>query len=167
MQNLKIIKTVGTVENFASLQTFCLELYNKLQLPQISLQVKNGTSSWTQSSGWLKAQGDEFLFDQIHPLLKNSVIDYFLSNLPFTVWRLRLMAMQPNTSYSWHSDPTPRIHIPIFTNEDCLFSFPGQGITENLKANGSIYWTDTTKTHSFLNKSTFIRIHLVGIIKNE
>lgn len=167
MQNLEIIKTAGAVENFASLQTFCLELYNKLQLPQISLQVKNGAPSWTQSSGWLRDRGDEFLFDQIHPLLKDSAIDYFLSNLPFAVWRLRLMTMQPNTSYSWHSDPTPRIHIPIFTNEDCLFSFPDQGITTNLKANGSIYWIDTTKTHSFLNKSTSIRIHLVGIIKNE
>ena len=167
MQNSEIIKTIGTVENFASLQTFCLELYNKLQLPQISLQVKNSTSSWTQSTGWLKTRGEEFLFDQIHPLLKDSVIDHLLSNLPFTIWRLRLMAMQPNTSYSWHSDPTPRIHIPIFTNEDCLFSFPDQGIITNLKANGSIYWTDTTKTHSFLNKSTSIRIHLVGIIKSE
>jgi hypothetical protein len=160
----KIIKKIGVVEQFNELQSFCIELHNKLNLNQISIQVSKSNRDWSQSSNRLSRESDEFLFDRLHPDLKNSVIEHTLNKIPFKIWRLRLMALEPGSKYSWHIDPTPRIHIPIFTDKQCLFQFPRNLISENLKADGSIYWTDTRYMHSFVNFSNITRLHLVGVV---
>ena len=159
-----IIKKIGCVENFVELTTFCIELHKKLKIDQISLQVSGSNTEWNQSSGRLKNNHNEFLFDQIHPSLKNSIIEYTIKLLPLKVTRLRLLALKAGAKYTWHRDPTPRIHIPIVTNDKCFFSFPNNSINEVLKADGSIYWTDTRKLHSYINMSEDIRLHIVGVV---
>lgn len=160
----QIIKKIGIIEQFDELKLFCIELYEKLNLDQISIQVSNGNKNWSQSSKRLLKGSDEFLFDSLHPELTNSIIEHTLNKLPFKIWRLRLMSLKPGSKYSWHKDPTPRIHIPIITDKQCLFQFPLNSISENLKADGSIYWTDTRYMHSFVNFSNITRLHLVGVV---
>jgi len=76
--------------------------------------------------------------------------------------RSRVMKMKFKSCYTYHQDPTQRIHIPLITNENCfmiiddeLFRYP---------ADGNYYIVDTTKKHTFVNASLQERIHIVGCI---
>ena len=37
------------------------------------------------------------------------------------LYRTRVMRLPKKRCLSWHSDPAPRVHIPIDTREGCLF----------------------------------------------
>ena len=68
--------------------------------------------------------------------------------------------------YSYHVDSSPRVHIPLITNEMCFFILEKQMF--NLPV-GKSYWIDTRKGHTALNGSNprrqpdFKRWHLVGM----
>ena len=112
-------------------------------------------------TGWLKdlshAEEDftEALFDIPYT---NSVIE----SLGMT--RTRVMRLEQKTCYSYHKDPTKRIHIPIITNVDCLMIIDDEII--RYPADGSYYVMDTTKMHTAVNASYEDRIHLVGCISD-
>ena len=74
------------------------------------------------------------------------------------------MTLSPeNRAYSYHVDRTKRIHIPLRTNEDCMF------IVENnlykMPEEGQAYMLDTTNRHTALNLSWENRVHLVLCLK--
>ena len=87
-------------------------------------------------------------------------------DMPYTnsiikdLYRTRVMKMSPGTCYTYHTDPTERVHIPLITNENCFFIIDDEVV--RLPANGSIYHVDTTKKHTFVNASIEDRIHIVG-----
>ncbi|MEJ6672382.1 MAG: hypothetical protein QNL57_01860, partial [Alphaproteobacteria bacterium] len=60
---------------------------------------------------------------------------------------------------SWHRDPEPCLHIPIITNPGSLFIL-NHHVT-HLRANGSVYFTDTRGYHTALNGGEKHRVHLV------
>ena len=73
--------------------------------------------------------------------------------------RVRLLLLEPRNSLSWHRDPEPRLHIPIFTN-------PGAHVViddtlKHLPADGGVWFTDTTNYHTVFNGGEENRIHLV------
>ena len=70
------------------------------------------------------------------------------------------MIMYEKSCYSYHTDKTPRIHIPLITNDKCFMIVDDEVI--RLPANGDVYLIDTTKFHTFLNGSWETRIHIVG-----
>ena len=74
--------------------------------------------------------------------------------------RTRVMKMAPKTCYSYHQDPSKRVHIPLITNEKCFFVVADEVI--RLPADGNYYVIDTTKLHTFVNASFEDRIHIVG-----
>ena len=75
------------------------------------------------------------------------------------MFRTRVM-LQPSAScYTYHKDFTPRKHIPVITNNDCLFIL--EDIVYRMKE-GLIYFVDTTKQHTAVNGSKKTRIHIVG-----
>ena len=78
------------------------------------------------------------------------------------------MWVNPMSCYSLHKDSTPRIHIPLITNPSCYFIFKEnntpEGIIQHLPV-GSVYWTNTTVSHTFINCSELPRLHLVGVVK--
>lgn len=76
------------------------------------------------------------------------------------MYRSRIMKMKPKTCYTYHVDPTSRMHIPLKTNENCFFIVEDEVI--RLPANGKSYHIDTTKKHTFVNASFEERIHIVG-----
>lgn len=78
------------------------------------------------------------------------------------MYRSRVMKMRDRTCYSYHVDPTGRIHIPLKTNENCFFVIEDEVV--RLPANGSSYFIDTTKKHTFVNASFEERVHIVGCI---
>jgi hypothetical protein len=123
---------------------------------QLSLQV---TSSGSSGEGKL---------NNLDFLEKDFIV--FAYDLPYTnsilselgMYRTRLMNMKPKTCYSYHWDPTKRMHIPLITNENNFFVIDDE--VSRYPADGSYYLIDTTKKHTFVNASFENRLHIVGCV---
>ena len=107
--------------------------------------VDNSVKEWEQDF-------KEFLFPELE------YVNFILKKLNMT--RTRVMKMAPKTCYSYHQDPSKRVHIPLITNEKCFFVVADEVI--RLPADGNYYVIDTTKLHTFVNASFEDRIHIVG-----
>lgn len=82
----------------------------------------------------------------------------------YGVCRGRIMTMTPtNRAYSYHQDPTKRIHIPLQTAEKCMFLVDMQFFT--MPTIGQAYLLDTTKEHTALNLGWGTRIHIMFSLK--
>jgi len=121
-------------------------------------------------------EGNEDPFDGTGklPALVRSETDYDmpLFDLPYTnsiisdlgMFRTRVMLMRPYQCYSYHRDPSPRIHIPLITDKKCMLIVDDKVI--RLPADGNHYKIDTTLYHTALNGSNIDRIHIVGGINS-
>ena len=83
----------------------------------------------------------------------------------YKLGRVRILLKQPRSTLSWHRDPEPRLHIPIFTN-------PGAHVViddrvKHLPADGSVWFTDTRNYHTVFNGGEENRIHLVATYLGE
>jgi|TARA_R110000744_G_scaffold330649_1_gene436127 hypothetical protein len=78
------------------------------------------------------------------------------------MYRSRIMKMESKTCYTYHQDPTMRMHIPLVTNENCFIIV--DDILHRYPADGSNYLIDTTKMHTAVNASREERIHIVGCV---
>lgn len=76
------------------------------------------------------------------------------------MFRTRIMRLHPYQCYSYHIDPTQRMHIPLITNENCFMII--EDTLYRYPADGNHYLVDTTKIHTFVNASLEERIHIVG-----
>ena len=108
---------------------------------------------------------DEPVMKSIHEILKK---------LPCTFERVRFMKLVAGKVIGKHSDKIDkdiesgnivRVHIPIRTNEDVIFTLYENakdkiGKEHNLKT-GHFYYTDVSKPHAVRNNSNTDRIHLV------
>ena len=125
---------------------------------QISLQTVEGETDPNYGTGQLnnlKHKEEDFnipLFPQLKYV--NSIIK------KLKMFRTRVMRMSSKTCYSYHKDPSQRIHIPLITNENCFFVVDDKVL--RCPADENYYLIDTTKKHTFVNASFEERIHLVG-----
>ena len=108
----------------------------------------------------------------IEPVM-DPIID-ILERLPCTYERVRFMKLAAGKVIGKHSDKIDkdiesgkiiRVHIPIRTNEDVIFTLYEStkdkiGNEHNLKT-GHFYYTDVSKPHAVRNNSNTDRIHLV------
>jgi hypothetical protein len=83
----------------------------------------------------------------------------------YKLGRVRLLLLEPRTSLSWHRDPEPRIHIPVFTNPGAHLVIADR--LKHLPADGSIWFTDTRNYHTVFNGGEENRIHLVATYLGE
>ena len=79
--------------------------------------------------------------------------------------RVRLLLLEPRNSLSWHRDPEPRLHIPIFTNPGAHLCIDDR--LKHLPADGRVWFTDTRNYHTVFNGGEENRIHLVGTFLGE
>ena len=95
----------------------------------------------------------------IHPLFNLPYINNIIKqlNLGYT----KLMVLKSRRCYAYHTDKSPRIHIPVVTNKDNFFIVEDE--IYRLPADGTVYKVDTTKLHCFVNASKETRLHIVGI----
>jgi hypothetical protein len=115
---------------------------------QISLKHTENEDGnlWYQGCGSLKYKFGENFIDTIAK-------DY-------TFGRFRIMAMVHKKCMSMHTDTSKRIHIPVYTNENCLMIIDNR--VYHMPADGNAYITDTTKPHTALNANhSFMRLHLL------
>jgi hypothetical protein len=76
----------------------------------------------------------------------------------YNVYRGRFMKSLHKTCLTYHTDPTPRLHIPIYTNKNCMMIVDDKVIRLPF---GKTYIVDTTLPHTALNASKDSRVHLV------
>lgn len=123
---------------------------------QLSLQVTADGSSGEGQLAKLDYKEEDFNVFAYDIPYTNSV----LSELG--MYRTRLMNMKQKTCYSYHWDPTKRMHIPLLTNENNFFVIDDE--ISRYPADGSYYLIDTTKKHTFVNASFENRLHIVGCV---
>ena len=91
---------------------------------------------------------------------EDSEIARFINETGLT--RARLLVLPEKSCYTFHYDPTPRIHLVIQTNE-WAFMTDDKLKLFHVPADGHPYYFDTTKPHTAINSSWEDRIHIVGI----
>ena len=127
---------------------------------QISLQGVEGNNDPLYGTGRLANVGHrEDQFDVPNfPRMQytNSVLE------SLGMFRSRIMRMKGKTCYTYHQDPTKRMHIPLVTNENCFFII--DDVIHRYPADGNHYLADTTKKHTFVNASMEDRIHIIGCV---
>jgi len=150
----------------------------KEQLPKIS-----SNSIWYRFSGmsiqhrqgifspWDLVDGLESLqlygnctekdFNVVQKTFKNTEFEKVIND--FNLVRSRVMLQKGTKCYSIHSDLTWRLHIPIETDDMCIFYFPDHKEHFHLEK-GKIYKVNTTERHTFVNASNEDRIHFIGCL---
>jgi len=128
---------------------------------QIMLQSRDGKDFYT---GLLQidklpdgSSEDDFNKLNVH---EDSEIARFIQAEGLT--RTRLMVLPPKGCYTFHFDPTPRIHLVVETNE-WAFMTDDKWRLFHVPDNGYPYYFDTTKPHTAINSSLEPRIHIVGV----
>lgn len=90
---------------------------------------------------------------------------YNIVDRMFGVTRGRFMVLNKHKrAYSYHSDLTPRLHIPITTDDYCMFVI--DEVVYKLPNVGQLYLVDTTRLHSALNLGYSERLHIVFGLKD-
>lgn len=105
-------------------------------------------------------------FTQICTQFKNTSFEDIFDSLKkhYKIGRVRIMLSNPKTCLSWHVDHTPRIHLPIKTQEGCFMVIENEVL--HMPEN-TWWWTNTVKLHTAFNGSKESRIHLVACLIDE
>jgi hypothetical protein len=150
-----LIKTIGTVD----ITRLLLEVQHLIDAnsKQLMLQGVAGESSdyGTGYIAGLKHAESDFIHELHHTPYLNTIMQ------SYGMTRTRLLRLIPTECYSYHVDPTPRVHIPLITDENCMAVL--EDTIYRLPADGSVYFVDTTRRHTFLNAGDYDRFHIVGI----
>ena len=80
----------------------------------------------------------------------------------FKLGRVRLLLKEPRSTLSWHRDPEPRLHIPIYTNPGAIMVI--DKIAKHMPADGTVWITNNKKYHNAFNGGEENRVHLVGCL---
>ena len=139
------------VHNWEELQRQCF---------QIMLQSRDGKDFFTglEQVAKIPAGMSEEDFDQLN-IPEDWETARFIKDTGIT--RARLMVMPPKSCYTFHFDPTPRIHIVLRTDDWCFLSNEKMKLF-HLPADGLAYYFDATASHSAMNSSLKERIHIMG-----
>ena len=159
----KNIKNFGGSINFRKTSSGIEEA----QGPWVMLD-KDGNETYKHSKHeWENSFKQEFKYTELHDRFKGTYIEYINDKLTeeYDIGRLRLILKEPRTCLTWHRDPEPRVHIPVFSEPGNFMIVEDE--IKHLKADGSTYYTQTTKYHNVFNGSTADRIHIVGVILNR
>lgn len=136
---------------------------NQAKGKQCGLQYAEGEDVFHSATGKLKKDRKESEYCILNPLFKDTVFETIINK--YKLFRTRLMWVHPYACYSIHKDKSARIHIPLVTNNKCLFIFPDEPKLIHLQA-GKVFLVNTTLNHSFCNFSDHSRLHIVGCLEN-
>ena len=99
-------------------------------------------------------------FSEVCDYLKGTYTEEVVNSLRsrYGIVRGRYMMMNWKSCLTYHNDETPRIHLPLITNDGCFMIIDGK--TEKLHESVT-YHVDTTKQHTALNAGKHLRFHMV------
>jgi hypothetical protein len=161
-----LIKPIYKLENFRDFYKEILDIIDVVgkDKSQIICQgLDPDTTDWDTGVGRIEELeiAEEKKYCHVHPYLKGSILETIINE--YGAYRTRIMIMDPKKCYSVHADPTPRLHIPILTNSHAWMVWPHHSKCSQFIP-GYVYWTDTSKKHTFLNGGDESRIHVVMCI---
>ena len=109
---------------------------------------------------------DEHKYTQFVDDFKNTYFKEVYDQLTkkYKLGRMRLLLKEPRSTLSWHRDPEPRLHIPIYTNPGAIMVV--ENVAKHMPADGSVWITNNTKYHNAFNGGEENRIHLVACVLN-
>ena len=107
---------------------------------------------------------DESEYSEFINDYKNTYFEEVYADLKkrYKLGRVRLLLKEPRSTLSWHRDPEPRLHIPIYTNPGCLMVI--DKIAHHMPADGTVWVTNNEKYHNAFNGGEENRVHLVACI---
>lgn len=82
----------------------------------------------------------------------------------YELGRIRFMKMDPKQCFSWHKDPSPRIHYPLVTHEGCFMVIEDEMVH---MPKHTWWWANTEVPHTAVNSSLNDRVHIVFVILGE
>ena len=100
--------------------------------------------------------------DEFESTYFKEVYDQLSQN--YKLGRVRLLLKEPRSTLSWHRDPEPRLHIPIYTNPGAIMVI--DNIAKHMPADGSVWITNNRKYHNAFNGGEENRVHLVACVLN-
>ena len=80
----------------------------------------------------------------------------------YKLGRVRILLKEPRSTLSWHRDPEPRLHIPIYTNPGAIMVI--DKAAQHMPADGSVWVTNNLKYHNAFNGGEENRVHLVACV---
>ena len=109
---------------------------------------------------------DESKYTEFVDEFKNTYFKQVYDQLTkkFKLGRMRLLLKEPRSTLSWHRDPEPRLHIPIYTNPGAIMVV--DQVAKHMPADGSVWVTNNTKYHNAFNGGEENRVHLVACVLN-
>ena len=151
---------------------------------QIAVQCREGIEGekqLTDSCGSLLYDWDNYFPEQDYensgPKVRDVVLEEDVFNLVCDIWkgtyigevvnalyeeygvlRGRFMMLGMKKCLTYHKDNTPRLHIPLVTDDKCFMVIDDKVCRIPY---GGVYKVDTTKRHTAINASKILRTHLV------
>ena len=109
---------------------------------------------------------DEYKYTEFVDDFKNTYFKEVYDQLTkkYRLGRMRLLLKEPRSTLSWHRDPEPRLHIPIYTNPGAIMVV--DNVAKHMPADGSVWITNNTKYHNAFNGGEENRVHLVACVLN-
>ena len=109
---------------------------------------------------------DEHKYTEFIDDFKNTYFKEVYDHLTkkYKLGRMRLLLKEPRSTLSWHRDPEPRLHIPIYTNPGAIMVV--DNVAKHMPADGSVWITNNTKYHNAFNGGEENRVHLVACVLN-
>ena len=109
---------------------------------------------------------DEYKYTEFVDDFKNTYFKEVYDQLTkkYKLGRMRLLLKEPRSTLSWHRDPEPRLHIPIYTNPGAIMVV--DNVAKHMPADGSVWITNNTKYHNAFNGGEENRVHLVACVLN-
>ena len=107
---------------------------------------------------------DESEYSEFINDYKNTYFEEVYAELKkrYKLGRVRLLLKEPRSTLSWHRDPEPRLHIPIYTNPGCIMVI--DKVAHHMPADGSVWVTNNIKYHNAFNGGEENRVHLVACV---
>lgn len=150
--------------------TKLLEIFHSLNLDydinQIAITSMTGDDLHFGVGNLSLINGNQCEFNKLNNVFKGTYLEKVVDdvNKKYNITRVRFMRMSDiKRAYSYHYDQTPRLHIPLKTNDKCMFLV--EDTIVRMPEEGALYWLDTTKIHTALNLSWEERIHIVFCLK--
>ena len=107
---------------------------------------------------------DETLYTEFVKDFQNTYFKEVYDKLSkkFKLGRVRILLKEPRSTLSWHRDPEPRLHIPIYTNPGAIMVI--DKTAQHMPADGSVWITNNLKYHNAFNGGEENRVHLVACL---
>ena len=169
----KAYKEIVKIKNFDGLEG--IGNFGAISLTQIPGEPESIKGHKARGVFWTKPDStgkevlrdetiDEAAYSEFIEDYKNTYFKevYDILKKKYKLGRVRLLLKEPRSTLSWHRDPEPRLHIPIYTNPGSIMVI--DKTAHHMPADGSVWVTNNLKYHNAFNGGEENRVHLVACV---